>query len=338
MLSELLLEKNLVPDFIIRSKIRSYIKLREESEKNFDIKKFIDSLSGQPIAVDTKKANEQHYEVPARFFELTLGPQLKYSCALFEEGAETLAEAESKMLELTAKRAQLADGQTILELGCGWGSFSLWMAQAFPNSEIISVSNSHSQKKYIDSVIARKGFKNLKVMTADMNQFDIDKKFDRIVSVEMFEHMRNIQKLFAKVASFLKPEGLLFIHIFSHTQFAYLFEVRDQTDWMAKYFFTGGMMPSDSLYSHFQEDLIIETQWIVNGVNYSKTAEAWLQNMDSYKKEIKEIFSETYGDQNATKWWVYWRIFFMSCSELWRYKNGKEWHVMHYLLRKKDKT
>jgi cyclopropane-fatty-acyl-phospholipid synthase len=240
------------------------------------------------------------------------------------------------MLEITCTRAELTDGQDILELGCGWGSLSLYMAKKYPKSNITAVSNSKTQKIYIDEQAQLRGIKNLTIITVNINDFNIDKKFDRVVSVEMFEHMRNYQKLMHKIADCLKINGKLFVHIFTHKDFAYKFEVLDETDWMSKYFFTGGIMPSDDLLLYFNEHLSIEKHWHVSGIHYSKTSESWLQNMDKNKSQIMPLFESTYGKDQAVKWWVYWRLFYMACAELWGYNNGEEWIVSHYLFTKKQ--
>lgn len=337
-----LVEKNLIPDFLIRWKIRKLLKqrLREEDKGSVEANKkhllnLIEELKKSPIAVETKSANEQHYEVPTEFYKLVLGKHLKYSSCYFKEGVYDLNTAERDMLELTCERAGLVNGQEILELGCGWGSLSLFMAEKFPNSNITSVSNSKTQKIYIDEEAKKRSISNLTVITADMNLFSIDKKFDRAISVEMFEHMRNYQELMKRISLWMKADGKLFIHIFTHKQFAYKFEVKDESDWMSKYFFTGGIMPSNDLLFHFDEHLVKENFWIVNGSHYSKTSEAWLINMDLQKNEIISIFENTYGKADALKWFVYWRIFFMACAELWWFNNGNEWMVCHYIFKKK---
>ncbi len=334
-----ILEKDLIPDFLIRNGIRKNCaqRLQEETSANLEHqhKKFMDfvmDLRNRPIAEETKAANEQHYEVPTKFFELVLGKNLKYSCGYWDENTSTLDEAEEAMLKKTMERADLIDGQHILECGCGWGSLSLYMAKKFPNSKITAVSNSRTQKIFIDQQAVKRGIKNLQIITADMNIFSTDKKFDRIVSVEMFEHMRNYKSLMHKLSSFLEPNGKMFIHIFTHRKLSYLYEVKDESDWMSKYFFSGGIMPSDHLLLYFADDFKISNHWRVNGVHYGKTAEAWLNNMDQNRKLIMPLFEETYGVENALKWWVYWRIFFMACAELWKYKNGNEWFVSHYLF------
>jgi cyclopropane-fatty-acyl-phospholipid synthase len=242
------------------------------------------------------------------------------------------------MLQLTAERAGLEDGDRILELGCGWGSLSLWMAEHYPRSHITAVSNSRTQKAFIDARAAARGVENLAVVTCDVNQlsFASEVQFDRVVSVEMFEHMRNYESLMHRIAGWLKPAGTLFVHIFSHKTYAYPFEVRDESDWMAKYFFTGGIMPSDDLLLYFQKDLKIQEHWQVDGRHYSQTSEHWLQNMDKNRAAIEPILAHTYGQDQVRRWWVYWRVFFMSCAELWGYAAGQEWLVSHYLFRKSE--
>jgi cyclopropane-fatty-acyl-phospholipid synthase len=332
-----IIEKGIIPDSLIRVKIRSLLKqrLREES-KNYNVQELISELKNSPIAIETNAANDQHYELPASFFEKVLGKYLKYSCGYWDESITELEQAEKKMLELTIERAELKDGQEILELGCGWGSLSLYMAQKFCNAKITAISNSNSQREYINAKAQKLGLKNLRVITVDMNVFKTEQAFDRVVSVEMFEHMRNYQELLYRINTFLKPTGKLFVHIFSHTKLAYKFEVKDSSDWMSKYFFTGGIMPSEKLFDHFQDHLSIEKRWHMNGMHYQKTAEAWLARMDSCKNEILSIFETTYGYSEAKKWWVYWRIFFMACAELWGFRNGNEWSISHYLFSKRN--
>ena len=333
-----LLENDWIPDSLIRRRIRKLNQQRLQSEANRLLSgaktELINELKTMPVAIETQAANEQHYEVPPEFFIKSLGKRLKYSCCYWPEGTRNIDEAEGRMLELTCERANLRDGQTILELGCGWGAISLWMAEHYPQAKILSVSNSADQRKYILDRASQKGLSNLEVQTCDMNQFDIDRTFDRVVSVEMFEHMKNYEKLMERISQWLKPDGRLFVHIFSHKQFAYHFETEGESNWLGKHFFTGGIMPSDDLLGHFNRDLKIDRQWQVNGLHYHKTAEAWLENMDIHERQIREIFGNTYGSNQATKWWVYWRIFFMACSELWLTNQGEEWIVSHYLFRK----
>jgi cyclopropane-fatty-acyl-phospholipid synthase len=332
-----LLERNLIPDFLIRFRIRQLLKdrLREESEGGTEaaherFRKLLAAWRQGPIAVNTADANEQHYEVPPRFFECVLGKRLKYSSALFPKGSESLDEAEEKMLALSCERAELTDGQRILELGCGWGSLTLWMAEHYPNARITGVSNSKDQREHILAKAQSRGVKNLEIITADMNVFEAEPEtFDRVVSVEMFEHMRNHGALMSKLAGWLKPGGKLFVHIFTHREFTYPFEVRDASDWMAKHFFTGGIMPADGYLLRFQESMKLEDHWRVSGRHYQATSEAWLRNQDRHREEIMALFHHGYGDQARLRF-AYWRVFFMACAELWGFRGGDEWLVSHY--------
>jgi len=337
-----LLERNILPDWVIRIGIRRLLRERLEEEKEPSLERqcvkmqtMIEELKKMPIAIQTAAANEQHYEMPTAFFQLCLGKNLKYSSGLWDNKVCDLDEAEERMLRLSCERARLKDGIEILELGCGWGSLSLWMARHYPSAKITAVSNSAVQKCYIDGECERTGVKNLKVLTCDMNELDLSQRFDRVVSVEMFEHMKNYERLLARISAWMKPGGFLFVHIFTHREFAYHFVDGDDSDWMSRYFFAGGMMPSDDLLLHFQKDLNLSRHWRISGRNYQETAEAWLKKMDSHKNEIQGIFSAVYGGNQVTKWWVYWRVFFMACAELWGYREGEEWMVSHYLFERK---
>lgn len=337
-----LAERGLVPDWLIRTGIRRLLRRRllqeEANGKGEGIDAFVAELKRSPIAVETDKANEQHYELPEAYFQRVLGPHLKYSCGWWGEGVQTLQQSEEAMLRMTCQRADLKDGQRVLELGCGWGSLSLWMAEKYPQSRIHSVSNSRTQKAFIERTARERGLENLHVDTVDMNGFRPEERYDRVVSVEMFEHMKNYHRLLENIAGWLRAQGKLFVHIFTHRQYAYHFEDSgDREDWMARFFFSGGTMPSDDLLLRFQDDLRIERHYRVNGCHYSRTLEAWLRLQDQQKPEILRIFRETYGDEASARIWFHrWRLFYLACSELFRYNNGREWMVSHYLFRKPD--
>ncbi|MGP0567178.1 MULTISPECIES: SAM-dependent methyltransferase [unclassified Nitrospina] len=336
-----LMERGLVPDLLTRWGIRCLAtqRLRDESnnyihDESFSKERFASQMKSGPIALHTDEANAQHYELPPQFFEKVLGDHRKYSGCFWEENTETLTEAEAASLAISCDRASIENGMDILELGCGWGSLSLWIAEQYPNCKVTAVSNSRVQRDYIVGICESKGKNNLEIITCDMNTFAPYGHFDRIVSIEMFEHMRNYHCLMKQIASWLKPDGKLFFHIFCHKRFPYFFETEGDDNWMGRYFFTGGVMPSFDLPGYFQEDLNMESKWWWGGQHYQKTAEAWLHNMDEQKAEILDLFSQIYGDHDSKIWFHRWRIFFMACAELFGYKNGSEWGVSHYLFNK----
>jgi cyclopropane-fatty-acyl-phospholipid synthase len=339
-----LTEQGYVPDSVIRLGIRRLIKQRL-SEINADDAEmmarfqyeFVQSMRISVIAPLPEKANEQHYEVPADFFQHALGKHLKYSSCYWDENTSDLDAAEYEALKQTCVHAQLENGMDILELGCGWGSLTLWMAEHYPASRITAVSNSNSQREFILDRAKQRNLENVEVITCDMNSFMTDRAFDRVVSIEMFEHMRNYPKLFQQIHDWLRPGGKFFMHIFVHRSVPYVFEVKDSTDWMSQHFFSGGIMPSDDLPLFFQEHLTLLQRWRWDGRHYEKTANAWLQNMDQSKDVLWPVIEKTYGKQRAQQWWVRWRVFFMACEELFGFNNGQEWWVSHYLFERRVK-
>lgn len=332
-------ESGLVPDTVVRHGIRRLLRRRLEDIHADDCELSVAALNGfvtmmneSDIAPLPERANEQHYEVPARFFAEILGDYRKYSCCFWQDGSDDLSDAEAEALRISAERAQLADGQSVLDLGCGWGSMSLWIAERYPSSNVTAVSNSRSQHDYIVTEARRRGLRNLIVLTRDMNDFDTTRRFDRVVSIEMFEHMRNYGRLFGRVASWLESGGLFFMHIFCHRSTPYEFVDNGSKDWMSRHFFAGGIMPSNDLPLHFQRDLVIRDRWRWNGRHYAKTSNVWLERMDQRRSRVMPILRETYGADHAETWWVRWRIFFMACAELFDFNNGEEWYVGHYLF------
>ncbi|MBP7369893.1 MAG: class I SAM-dependent methyltransferase [Arenimonas sp.] len=338
-----LAENGSIPDFLIRKGIRKLCQQRLYDEAAYDVGQadqrfnaLIKQLKESPVAIETQAANEQHYELPTAFFKLCLGARLKYSSAYYPNGTESLDEAEVHMLKLYNERANLQDGQHILELGCGWGSLTLWMAEHYPNSKITAVSNSATQREYINEQCLLRGFSNVTVITKDVNVLDFsENQFDRCVSVEMFEHMRNYRTLLSSISRWLKPDGKLFVHIFAHRYLMYPFETNGEDNWMGKYFFTGGLMPSADTLLHFSEHLSIEQRWLVPGRHYAQTSNHWLENQDKNSAQILAILQNTYGRANAELWAQRWRMFWMACAELFAFNNGNEWLVAHYLFQNK---
>ena len=296
----------------------------------FSVDDFLEATRSQPIAVAAEQANEQHYEVPAEFFRHSLGRRLKYSCCYWTDDTASLDQAEENALRITCENAGIEDGMDVLELGCGWGSLSLWMAERFPGSQITAVSNSHSQRQYIQDRAGELGLSNLHVITADMNEFEPHGSFDRVVSVEMFEHMRNHQRLMDRIHDWLTPGGRLLVHVFCHRDTPYLFRTDGEQNWMGRYFFSGGMMPSRDLLPRCGSRLELDSQWDWNGQHYARTCRAWLRNQDCNRNAIRDLFAQTYGTQQAGVWFHRWRLFFMACEELFAYRGGDEWFVSHY--------
>ena len=338
-----LCERGLVPDALTRLGIRRLCAQRLREEHAGDavaawarFRDLLDGLRQSPLAIETEAANRQHYEVPARFFELCLGRRLKYSSCYYPTGRETLDQAEEAMLALYGERAELADGMRILELGCGWGSLTLWMAERFPNARILGVSNSASQREHILGQCAKRGLNNVEILTRDVNVLDLgERRFDRVVSIEMFEHVRNYRVLFERISGWLDPGGKLFCHIFCHRELMYPFETEGEDNWMGRYFFTGGLMPAADTFLHFQEHLRLEEQWRLSGTHYERTSNHWLENQDRHADEILRLFEDVYGKAEATIWAQRWRMFWMACAELFGYAGGNEWLVAHYRFQKR---
>ena len=324
-----------LPDVIIRAAIhrlcsRTAIRLSECNARTDAL--FADEMAARVIAEHTDEANARHFEVPEAFFAKVIGPNRKYSCCFYKEPVSTLQEAEEEALRQTVEHAELADGQQILELGCGWGSLSLWMARQFPYAEVTAVSNSNSQREYIEGEAVRRGLNNLRVITCDVNRFDIDDRFDRVVSVEMFEHMMNWRDLLIRVRSWLKPGGRFFMHTFTHRSGSYLFDRADGEDWMAQHFFTGGVMPSHHLIRQYAGIFEVEKEWRWSGTHYQRTALDWLTNFDAHREEIERSLREVYGGDTAL-WMRRWRWFFLATAGLFGYADGSEWGVSHYRMK-----
>jgi cyclopropane-fatty-acyl-phospholipid synthase len=327
-----------LPDVLLRRGIRHLCakRLREELAGGLDAqeKRFterIEMLRYSAVAILTDAANAQHYELPPAFFQHCLGKRLKYSCCYYPRGDESLEQAENAMLALYDRRAELADGQDILELGCGWGSLTLWMAERYPNARIVAVSNSHQQREYIEAQCGHLNFSNVRVITQDVNQLKLEvAQFDRCVSIEMFEHMRNYEVLLGRVAGWLRPGGKLFVHIFAHKTLMYPFDTAGRNNWMGRHFFTGGLMPASDTLLWFQRELHIEQRWHIDGTHYQRTANHWLDNQDAHRDRVMSALVDAYGSGVAPLWFQRWRMFWMACAELFGYADGQEWLVVHY--------
>jgi cyclopropane-fatty-acyl-phospholipid synthase len=328
-----------VPSPFVRQGIRRLLRdrLAEQREIHGEdpsaaLASFIGGMRRSDVAPVPEKANEQHYEVSPSFFLSVLGKRLKYSSAFYTDSTTTLDEAEEAMLALTCARAGLVDGQDVLELGCGWGSLTLWMAERYPGSRIRAVSNSVQQREFILEQARRRRLNNVSVVTCDMNEFEADARYDRVVSVEMFEHMRNWERLLGRVARWLKTDGKVFLHTFCHRSYAYPFEARDESDWMSRHFFTGGMMPSSDLLDHLDVPFSVEQRWEVPGEHYARTSEDWLRNLEARRDDVMPILRSTYGLDEGERWCQRWRVFFLACAELFAFDGGSEWFVSHQLL------
>ncbi|MHC4470038.1 MAG: SAM-dependent methyltransferase [Planctomycetota bacterium] len=333
------MERGFLTDGWIRRGIRRLNERRLRGEDPGDpaaveqaLDTFAEEMRGGPVAPVPEKANEQHYELPPGFFEKVLGPRLKYSSCYWPEGVETLEAAEEAALAATCERAGIADGMDVLELGCGWGSLTLYLAERFPASRITAVSNSAGQRRFIEARAKAKGLTNLAVVTADMNDFDTEGRFDRVVTVEMFEHMRNWEELLRRISGWLEPDGRLFVHVFCHRDFAYRFETAGPADWMGRHFFTGGIMPGSRLIDRFDGDLRVEERWLWDGTHYARSAEAWLEALDERRDEVLPVLAKVYGKEHADRWFRRWRVFFLACAELFGCRDGEEWQVAHYLM------
>lgn len=334
-----LAERGLLPDALLRWGVRRQCALRLAQERaggpqkqEERLQQRLAQLRAAEVAIHTEAANAQHYELPPKFFEHCLGPRLKYSSAYYPRGNETLGEAEEAMLALYGERAELADGQEILELGCGWGSLTLWMAQHYRNARICAVSNSALQRGYIEALAQARGLSNVRVLTADANTLALPaQRFDRCVSIEMFEHMRNYETLLARIAAWLRPQGKLFVHLFAHRTLLYPFETQGEHNWMGRHFFTGGLMPAADTLAWFQRDLTLEQRWLIDGTHYQRTANQWLSNQDARRAEVLAVLTQAYG-QCAPLWLQRWRMFWLACAETFGYRGGQEWLVAHYRL------
>jgi cyclopropane-fatty-acyl-phospholipid synthase len=337
-LTDAVIDRGVLPDPLLRATVRLLLRRRRATITRGDVearherkRALLHELATSPVAVHTDEANEQHYEVPTELFELMLGPHLKYSSAWWGPGVEDLAQAEAAMLALTGERAELRDGQDVLELGCGWGSLTLWMAERYPASRITAVSNSATQRELIEKRAAERSLDNITVLTRDVNQLELDAaSYDRVVSVEMFEHVRNHRQLTERIARWLRPGGKLFVHVFAHHRDAYAFETGARADWMARHFFTGGLMPSDDLLLRSVRGLMVEDHWVVAGTHYARTLRAWRDRLDADRERAEQLLEDAYGPGQGSRWYHRWRVFDLACEELFGFAGGDEWHVSHY--------
>ena len=332
-----LIAKGRVPDALLRRLVRRRLgeRLEELAAAGGDaaaLRSYAAALAAGPLAIHQDAANRQHYELPTAFFREFLGPRLKYSCCLWPPEVDDLGAAEEAMLLLTCERAGLEDGMDVLDLGCGWGSLALFIAERYPRCRVTAMSNSRTQAEHITAAGAAAGVKTVSPLTADIATHDPGRRFDRIVSVEMFEHVRNYRELFARLRTWLTPDGRAFVHVFSHARFAYTFSADDPRDWMGSRFFSGGQMPAHDLFLEFDDDLVTEERWWLEGMHYARTLEAWLQLYDGHAATIRALLAKTYGAA-AGDWWVDWRLFLLACAETFAYDGGREWGVSHYLFR-----
>ncbi|HEY5970773.1 MAG TPA: class I SAM-dependent methyltransferase [Pseudoxanthomonas sp.] len=335
-------ESGRVPDHLLRLAIRRQCAQRLKDERKggteavFERQQaWLEGLRRSETAINPQGSSRQPLELPAEFFQLCLGKQLKYSGCYWDESTTTLNMAEEHMLRLYGERAELADGQRILELGCGWGSLTLWMAKRYPGAQVTAVTNSQMQREFIEARCRERAIFNVEVITADVNNLNLGEgSYDRVVSIEMFEHMRNYQQLLTRIGSWLAPGGKLFVHLFCHRELLYLFEAQGEGNWMGRHFFTGGLMPSADTLLHFQDIISIEQRWLVPGTHYEKTANAWLQNLDSNRDQVMRVLQGVYGKADAPLWYQRWRMFWMACAELFGFDNGNEWMVAHYRFKR----